>query len=144
MALAAAGSEVSVDERRIQEVIAFLEQEVPRDRARVKLAQYGGSPDESQIVANETGFLRLGVEFLKAAYAPIVDRSGSAAVKVDIDYLLTRDSSIQFDWVERREPVEEQFASPGRLVPVLLLSILAVGVVLAVVGLLAVLRWLAA
>ena len=59
-----------MDERRVREAIDLLDAEVPRAGARVRLHQYGGGPDEGQIVANETGYLRLGVEFLKAAFVP--------------------------------------------------------------------------
>src|SRR5688572_15306493 len=70
-----------VDERKVQDAIAFLDEEVPRGHARVKLDQYGGGPDESRIIANKDGFLRLGVEFLKAAYAPITDPKETRATQ---------------------------------------------------------------
>ena len=49
------------------------------------------------------GFLRLGVELLKAAFAPTGHGGEPNAVEVDIDYLVTADSSINFDWCERKE-----------------------------------------
>ena len=130
-----------MDERKVRDAIALLEREVPRAGARVRIAQYGGGPDESQIVANEGGFLRLGIEFLKAAYAPVTGRNQPTAVDVELDYLLTPDSSIQFDWFERREPEEERRASPGRLVPGVIISAVVGTGILAVIGLIALLRW---
>ena len=58
-----------MDEDKIKAIIKQLDDEVPREGAKVILEQYGGGPDESQIVANQKGYLRLGVEFLKAAFA---------------------------------------------------------------------------
>lgn len=136
-----------VDERKVQEAIGFLEEEVPRERARVKLDQYGGGPDESQIIANKDGFLRLGVEFLKAAYAPVTDPKDPTAVKVDIDYLLTGDSSIYFGWIQRREPDDEPGTIPGRFIrfiPWVILSVLVGIAILALVGLIVTLRWITA
>jgi hypothetical protein len=130
-----------VNERRVQECIAVLEQEVPRENARVQIAQYGGGPDESQIIANQAGFLRLGVEFLKAAYAPSNGAEASASVNVDLDYLLTADS-YQFDWFERREPTEQQVLPSGRFVAVVSFSVFGTGIVLAIIGLIVVVRWL--
>jgi len=130
-----------MDERKIRDAIALLEHEVPREGARVKLAQYGGGPDESQILANELGFLRLGVEFLKAAYAPTDDVKTSDSVKLDIDYLLTRDSSISFNWVERCEPRDECKWNTGGAAAAVVISVLLGIVILAVIGLVAVGRW---
>jgi hypothetical protein len=132
-----------VNEQKIQDAIAVLEREVPKDHARVRMAQYGGGPDESQIIANRLGFLRLGVEFLKAAYAPISGAGDSTSVTVDLDYLLTEDS-YQFDWFERREPSVERQRRPGRFVPVVILSSIVAGVVLAIIGLYVVARWIVA
>lgn len=135
-----------MNDRQIQDAIASLDQEVPRDQARVAFHQYGGGPDEGMMIANQTGFLRLGVELLKAAYAPIEGTGESGTVKIDIAYLVTSDSTIGFNWFERRKHLEEPEPVPKtpRFIPALVLSVLAAGVILAVIGLFAVLRWLAA
>src|SRR5687768_11252279 len=127
-----------VDDAKIQQAIASLDDGIPREGARVKLDQYGGGPDESQIVANKLGFLRLGVEFLKAAYAPTEKETDS--VKVEIEYLLTSDSSIGFDWVERREPDEEEPSPPNGFATVVGLSLVGVLLLLVLLGLSVVVR----
>jgi hypothetical protein len=127
----------------IAKVIAILEREVPRDGARVRLCQYGGGPDEGQVVGNDAGFVRLGIEFLKGAIA--APKAGHAsAVEVDLAYLITSDSDIRFDWFERREPSEPLPQTRSRLIPFLMFSgVLAVGL-LAILGLVTIVRWLAA
>lgn len=132
-----------MDKERIQDAIALLEREVPREGARVNLHQYGGGPDEGQVIANETGYLRLGIEFLKAAFAP-AEPNRANTVQVDIAYLMTPDSDMNFDWFERREPSrDDRAASKGRLIPTLLLSALVATAILAIIGLVATVRWLA-
>ena len=98
----------------MQKLITELDAVVPKDGARVQLSQYGGGPDESRVIATQQGYLRLGVEFLRAAYAA---PSGDAPTQivVDLDYLLTEDSDIGFDWFERVEslPVPASSTSSG-------------------------------
>lgn len=86
----------------VQKLISELDAAVPKEGARVRLCQYGGGADESRVTATRQGYLRLGVEFLRAAYAA---PSGDAPtqIRVDLDYLLTEDSDIGFDWFERVE-----------------------------------------
>jgi hypothetical protein len=88
----------------IEPVINALDAAVPKDDARVVIRQYGGGPDECAVIANERGYLRLGIEFLKAAYGPPVPGNNPASVRVDLDYVLSEDSEVQFDWFERRDP----------------------------------------
>jgi hypothetical protein len=122
-----------------------LDAEVPRESGRVTLRQYGGGPDEGQVIANEAGYLRLGIELLKAAFAPTGHDGEPAAVEVDIAYLVTNNSSINFDWFERRELLE---ASPSQgafsLMPVIIILLLASVAMLALIGFITVARWLAA
>jgi hypothetical protein len=93
-----------VDRSHIEPVIAALDAAVPKDGAHVVIHQYGGGPDECSIVANERGYLRLGIELLKAAFAPAGYQNRRDAIEVDVDYVIRDDSEIQLDWFERREP----------------------------------------
>lgn len=101
-----------MDREEIKSTIEGLDSAIGKEGAVVLFDQYGGGPDESRIVANEAGYLRLGVEFLKSAYAekdPNVDDGNS--ISVDLEYLITPESDIGFDWFERSETiktVEEQ------------------------------------
>ena len=91
------------NESRVEELVQELDTIVARDAARVHLRQYGGGPDETQIIANRSGYLRLGIEFLKAGVA-VPDEKLS--VPLDFEYLLTSDSDVSINWAEQRDPVE--------------------------------------
>ena len=133
-----------MDKARIEQAIATLDREVPRDGARVKLRQYGGGPDEGQVIANEAGYLRLGVELLKAGLAPTLPGRDPYTVEADIQYLVTDDSDINFDLFERRDIPEQSTGEPvSRLVPVLIFVAFMSVLALAVIGLVSVIRWLA-
>ena len=129
------------NEAAAEELIAKLDTLVPREGAHVSLAQYGGGPDESCVIANRRGYLRLGIEFLKAAFAP---HEKQHLVKADIRYLLTRDSDVSFDWFERREdlplatPDDKRVNIVGTIVA---FSVLAVILTCALVGLITIVRW---
>lgn len=131
--------------RRRTAAIAALDGEVPRAGAWVRLHQYGGGPDEGQIIANETGYLRLGIELLKAAMAPPSTDGAPHAVEADIGYLVTGDSDINFDWFERRNlPEPSPSGSVPRFVPMLVFGgFVAVGA-FALIGLITIVRWLVA
>ena len=123
-----------MDRADIEPVIAALDAAIPKDDARVMIRQYGGGPDECTVVANERGYLRLGVEFLKAAYGPPVPGNNRASVAVDLDYLL-QDSEVGFDWFERRDPdapaptVTDWRDFAGMALGMFLVGMFAVGVV---------------
>ncbi|MBI9077293.1 MAG: hypothetical protein JEZ02_17935 [Desulfatibacillum sp.] len=100
-----------LDTEKLIGLIQDLDHLVPREGAAVKLDQYGGGPDESRLAANRAGYLRLGIEFLKAAFAepvnysddPIPDKNGDGQINVDLDYMILRGTEIHFDWFERTE-----------------------------------------
>jgi len=93
-----------MDRAQIESTIAALDARVPKEDARVMIQQYGGGPDECVIVANERGYLRLGIELLKAAYAPAVLGNNRDSISVDLDYLLMEGSEVRIDGFERRDP----------------------------------------
>src|SRR6185437_587704 len=90
---------------QIKKMVADLDAAVPRAGARVYISQYGGGPDESKIVANQRGYLRLGIELLQAAFAPPSPKAHEQ-IQVDLRYLLTDNSTVGFDWFERREDLD--------------------------------------
>lgn len=93
--------------KAIKKIIEDLDKRVAKDDARVQFGIYGGGPDEGMVQANQKGYLRLGIEFLKAAFAPPSEnvKDPKNAIDVDINYLTTGDSPISFDWFERREDI---------------------------------------
>jgi hypothetical protein len=132
-----------MDHQCLQSTIAELDDAVPRAGARVKFEQYGGGPDESHVIANREGFLRLGVEFLKAAYAPAGIAHSRDAVPVELNYLVSEDSTVNFDWFERREPdAPAMLDAGGYLIPVIIVGMFVSLFALAAVGLYTVANWL--
>jgi hypothetical protein len=85
------------DESRLRQIIENLEQSVSKEGAYVKITLYGGGLSETKIVANRNGYLRLGIEFLKAAFAENI-------IDIDLDYLLKK-STVYIDWFERTEEI---------------------------------------
>jgi hypothetical protein len=133
-----------LDRELVAQAIATLDREVPREGARVKFRQYGGGPDEGQVIANEAGYFCLGVEFLKAGLAPTRPGDGPYAVEADIDYLVTDDSDINFDMFERRDlPELSTGEQVSKVVPILVIAGFAAVLTLAGIGLISLVRWLA-
>ncbi len=127
----------------IQKIASDLNDMVPREEARIRLHQYGGGPDECQIVGNQRGYLRLGIEFLSIAVAPLSIQSNDAVV-ADLSYLLTDDSDVGFDWFERCEdlPAKSQAErKPHSLVPVVIFLVLLSTFIVFAIGVVTVVSW---
>jgi hypothetical protein len=136
-----------MDQDKLKQLISDLDQTVPKENARVSLSRYVGDISESMIVGNEHGYLRLGIEFLKAAFAPPsteLVKKDPYAIDVELDYLLTEDSDIQFDWFQRREdiPVQEEASQSwlDKLIPWGCLGLILLILGLALIGLEAIVR----
>lgn len=136
-----------MDDDRVATLIRELDAEVPRDDAVVRLVQYGGGPDESKVVANRFGYLRLGIEFLRGANAAAA-QDRPVLVPVDLDYLTDRNSNIVFDLFEYDEALTRESTRGigpkthrliGWALGLLLLTVLG----LAGIGAIAVVRWIA-
>ncbi len=98
----------------VQKLITELDAAISKDGARVRLSQCGGGADESRIIATQQGYLRLGIEFLRAAFvSPRAE--APTQITIDLDYLITDNSDIDFGWFERVETLPEPAPStPNR------------------------------
>jgi len=122
----------------IKQIVDELDRTISKENARVSLQKYGGDLDEAFIVATERGYLRLGVEFLKAGFTPHLSpekRMGKRPYEIDVelDYLITEDSDVHFDYFERTEDIKietHQDSWVYRVIP-----IAVVGVIISVLGL---------
>ncbi len=135
---------MAIDTDGIKRLVDQLDDLVPREAARIRLEQVGGGPDESRFIANDCGFLRFGIEFLKGGLAQTErDGAGTTEVTVDIDYLLSDESDVGFQWFGRDEnPLSyrsEDTRDPIGLA--FLLGFVLLGV-LTVIGLATVVVWL--
>jgi len=127
----------------LKRAVDELDKSIPKGNAKVSLQKYGGDLDEAFIVATERGYLRLGVEFLKAGLAPYVPAERYLgkrpyAIDVDLDYLITEDSDVHFDYFERSEDVTVktyQESWVNRVIPAAILGAIITILVLAVIGL---------
>jgi len=82
---------------RVQDLVAELDSLVPRTDAVVVLRQYGGGCDESEMIGTETGYLRLGIELLKAPLLPSAkDDKEALTLDVDWEYLIAERSDVSF------------------------------------------------
>ncbi len=126
-----------MEPRELSSIVNRLDQDISRDNARVTIQKYGGDLDESFVVATPNGYLRLGVEFLKAGIAPYASPE-RAAIDVDVEYLIHDDSDVQFDYFERREDLTVKSYNAffvDKLIPFTLLTVVILVLALAIVGL---------
>ena len=95
-----------MEDAETKRLIQLLDEGVEKENAKVLLTQYGGGPDESKIIATKEGYLRFGIEIMKAAYVNKLDEKEKDSVGIEMDYFLSDDSDIGFDWFERKENLE--------------------------------------
>ena len=145
-----------MDRSKVEALIRDLDGAVPREGALVRLDLYGGGSDESGLRANRLGYLRFGIEFLKAGITtqdadPIILPLGAVrtpTVHVDLDYLVDQDSGVQlqyFEWDEdiRRGAVDEARSEwPNGVAAVGCGAALIAVAALLLIGAGTVLRWL--
>jgi hypothetical protein len=129
---------------RIRELVDELDRLVPKEGARLRIPS---DPDGATTAGTQRGYLRLGVELLRAGVGPLQrDHAQDAPyVSVAVDYLLTADSDSPFELCEVIEDVDglpprvKELGAFGQLMAALVL----VGVTgLIVVGAAAVLSWM--
>ena len=131
-------SDMDVDKIRV--FVEELDELVPEDGAAVRLDQYGGGPDESQIIANQTGLLRLGIELLKVGLIPSIEKpkEWKKGVALDFEGLVLEDSTVQFDWCEFQKDLGVEPPPPkswfDRLLPVGLLVVLVTVLLVSLAG----------
>ena len=142
--------EYSMEMDEIKRIVSELDEIISRENAKVSLQKYGGELDEAFIVATEHGYLRLGVEFLKAGFAPYTSTEKTLGkppyeIHVEIDYLITEDSDVQFDYFERIEDVRVktyQESWMDRVIPIVILGAMISILALAAIGLITIARTL--
>ncbi len=81
---------------RVQELVEELDALVPRTDAVVVMNVYRGGCDESQITATENGYLRLGIELLKAPSALHFVDGKDIQLDVNLEGLVSEQSDINF------------------------------------------------
>jgi hypothetical protein len=141
-------------DERIPAIISELDVAVAREGAVVHFVRGSNHPHECALIANRSGYQRLGIEMLKAAEIPLElpfpERDGvtTGFVKVDLDYLLAKDSDIRFAEFIREErgfapPVSSRKSgSFAWAAPVAYMVGVALVIGLILIGVLTVVRWI--
>ena len=130
--------------QQIEDLIERLDARVPKDEAKVEMNLYGGGPDESQIRGTQSGYLRLGIELMRAAFAPKRNPKTSDTIDVDLDYLISDDSEVSFDFFERVDnfPIPPQRESLGSKVTSIVIAVFFIGLfVCAIIGICVIVAW---
>ena len=135
-----------MEDDEINALAVRLETTMPPESAVVKIIQHGGGPDESHVVANRAGYLRLAALFLRAASAPL-ENEKSGVIDMDSSSMTDEDSDVAFGWLERRENLEktgvECASSLGKkLFAVGCIALLAAAFALLLIGVGTVFSWL--
>lgn len=130
----------------LQLIIKRLDEMVATDGAKVQVLSEGDG-NEGGLVANKTGYLRLGIEMLKTAFAPEIGSSSSKRkiVHADLNYLIDEDSAFVFNWFERKEailPICQHISAFDRIMPFVIIGVLISGIGLAIFGLITLIRWI--
>lgn len=139
-----------MNREELKQIVEDLDKDISKENARVSMQKYGGDLDEAFIVGTENGYLRLGVEFLKAGLTPYVNAEKVAsrqpyAIDVDLDYLIQEDSDVQFDYFERTEDIKIKTYNPSwvdRTIPIVMLAFLLSVLILAIAGAFAIVKGL--
>ena len=96
-----------MEDKKLEEIkhlVSELDKKVSKDNAFAYLDCIDHDVTEGIFKSNRKGYLRLGIEFLKAAFAPYLDQKGKEkTIKFDLDYIIRRDSPVNFVEFERLE-----------------------------------------
>jgi hypothetical protein len=127
----------------LRELVGQLDRLVPREGAKLRIPN---DPDGNTTIGTQRGYLRLGIEFLRAGLAPTAGSDREVPrIPLDVEYLLTQDSDAPFDRCEVHDDVERLPPRARKLGPLgqLLAALVAVAVVgLILMGAAAALAWM--
>ena len=103
-----------MDDAQIQRIADELDAAVTKDDAKL-LIDYSGGPDEREgncdVIANRNGYLRAGIELLKAGVFPLDPER--MFVPIDLNYL-TSVGGLRVGRLTRREDVEAELPPKPR------------------------------
>jgi hypothetical protein len=96
-----------IEREQVRRLVEELDRRVPREGAAVRLDHYGGEPVECGFVGTRNGYLRYGVELLKAGLAEPEQGLGPAFdVEPELEYLLSPESEVAIQEFVRDEELK--------------------------------------
>ena len=118
----------------LRDLVDQLDRLVPKEGARLRLRADG----ETTAAGTQRGYLRFGIEILRAALAPVEAADHRPHLPLAIDYLMTADSVTPFEVCEivddpdRLPAPERKLGALGQLIAamiaVIVLGIIGLGV----------------
>jgi hypothetical protein len=106
----------------LRELVDRLDRLVPKEGARLRIP----TDAEGHTAGTQRGYLRLGIEVLRAALAPVETADHRPHLPLAIDYLMTPDSVTPFEVCEivddpdRLPPPERKLGAIGQLMAALI------------------------
>jgi hypothetical protein len=101
--------------QELRELVDQLDRLIPKEGAKLKIP---ADPDGSAMIGTQRGYLRLGVELLRAGLTPTAATEAEIPqLPLDIGYLLTPDSKTPFNLCEIDENVDQLPARSKKLGP---------------------------
>ena len=128
---------------KIEQAVADLDQSILKQNARMRLYQYGGYDDESCVDGTPEGYMRFGIELMKAG---LTNTAETKFVDVDLDYLFDANSTISFNVFEKVETMEQldnetsEETWRDRIFIFIVICVLIAFPILAIIGLVTVIR----
>lgn len=128
----------------LKTLVDALDRAIPRDRAHLRIP---GDPDGNTTLGTQQGYLRLGVEFLKAGLDPraVGESHDLPHIPLDVAYLLSPGSRSPFELCELVDEVPPQpwrTGALGALGQLFAAGVAVVAVGLVLIGTVAVLSWI--
>lgn len=137
------------EKAKVLTLLSEIDNMVPNENAIVMFQQYGYEPHEYKIIANERGYLRLGIELMKGGLfsKPIkLDGSKIDSLDINIDYIIDGSSDISFDLFQKVEEIDSKILNKTNLKEtstfVAVLFLASIILVLLATGFITILSWI--
>ena len=134
-------TDIEDNQNDLRRAITKLDEIVPTDGAWIQFNQYGGGPDEGQMLGNLIGYRRFGIELLTAT---LMD-DDIQDFNVELEYLISEESTINFDWFELYDAPPETNHTIGRLdrlMPIGCMAIFVLATVVFLIGCGTIAQWI--
>ena len=148
--LRATRKKIHLTKEELEEIIERLAADNPGDEAFFGILQYGGGADESYIHANKAGLELFAAELLKASKGiGDPDKEDIYVLELDEDIWLDGDTIIDYIETSKRGRSESPKVNHDysetwidRLIPFGCISLVVIGFILMIIGMIAIVQWI--